>query len=142
MDVVMLVGRILFAFMFVMSGFNHLAKAEAMAGYAAYKKVPAPKLANLLSGVLMILGGLSIILGVYADLGAVVLAVLLVAMAVKMHDFWNAEGEAKQPEMIGFMKNISMAGGALFIFASIASSTAETLNMGPVIKESLAIFFK
>ena len=142
MNAVMLVGRILFAFMFVMSGFNHLAKAEAMAGYAAYKKVPAPKLANLLSGVLMILGGLSIILGVYADLGAVVLAVLLVAMAVKMHDFWNAEGEAKQPEMIGFMKNISMAGGALFIFASIASSTAKTLNMGPVVKESLAIFFK
>jgi len=89
MDVVMLVGRILFAFMFVMSGFNHLAKAEAMAGYAAYKKVPAPKLANLLSGVLMLLGGLSIILGVYADLGALVLAILLVAMAVKMHDFWS-----------------------------------------------------
>ena len=142
MNAVMLVGRILFAFMFVASGLNHLTKAEAMAGYAAYKKVPAPKLANLLSGVLMILGGLSIILGVYADLGAVVLAVLLVAMAVKMHDFWNAEGEAKQPEMIGFMKNISMAGGALFIFASIASSTEKTLNMGPVVKESLAIFFK
>ena len=142
MNAVMLVGRILFAFMFVASGLNHLTKAEAMAGYAAYKKVPAPKLANLLSGVLMILGGLSIILGVYADLGAVVLAVLLVAMAVKMHDFWNAQGEAKQPEMIGFMKNISMAGGALFIFASIASSTEKTLNMGPVVKESLAIFFK
>ena len=142
MNAVMLVGRILFAFMFVASGLNHLTKAEAMAGYAAYKKVPAPKLANLLSGVLMTLGGLSIILGVYADLGAVVLAVLLVAMAVKMHDFWNAQGEAKQPEMIGFMKNISMAGGALFIFASIASSTEKTLNMGPVVKESLAIFFK
>jgi uncharacterized membrane protein YphA (DoxX/SURF4 family) len=134
MNAVMLVGRILFAFMFVMSGFNHLAKAEAMAGYAAYKKVPAPKLANLLSGVLMVLGGLSIILGVYADLGAVVLAVLLVAMAVKMHDFWNAQGEAKQPEMIGFLKNISMAGGALFMFAYAA--TADS-NIGPALGKSL-----
>jgi len=139
MNAVMLVGRILFAFMFVASGLNHLTKAEAMAGYAAYKKVPAPKLANLLSGVLMVLGGLSIILGVYADLGAVVLAVLLVAMAVKMHDFWNAQGEAKQPEMIGFLKNISMAGGALFLFAYAAT---EDSNIGPVVKESLAIFFK
>jgi uncharacterized membrane protein YphA (DoxX/SURF4 family) len=121
----MLVGRILFAFMFVMSGFNHLAKAEAMAGYAAYKKVPAPKLANLLSGVIMLLGGLSIILGVYADLGALLLAILLVAMAVKMHDFWNAQGEAKQPEMIGFMKNISMAGGALFLFAYAATEDSN-----------------
>jgi len=134
MNAVMLVGRILFAFMFVASGLNHLTKAEAMAGYAAYKKVPAPKLANLLSGVLMVLGGLSIILGVYADLGAVVLAVLLVAMAVKMHDFWNAEGEAKQPEMIGFMKNISMAGGALFLFAYAAT---EDSNIGPALGKSL-----
>ena len=134
MNAVMLVGRILFAFMFVASGLNHLTKAEAMAGYAAYKKVPAPKLANLLSGVLMLLGGLSIILGVYADLGAVVLAVLLVAMAVKMHDFWNAEGEAKQPEMIGFMKNISMAGGALFLFAYAAT---EDSNIGPALGKSL-----
>jgi len=38
----MLIGRILFAFMFLSSGINHLVKAEAMAGYAAYKKVPAP----------------------------------------------------------------------------------------------------
>ena len=134
MNAVMLVGRILFAFMFVMSGFNHLAKAEAMAGYAAYKKVPAPKLANLLSGVLMLLGGLSIILGVYADLGALVLAILLVAMAVKMHDFWNAQGEAKQPEMIGFLKNISMAGGALFLFA--VAATADS-NIGPALGNSL-----
>jgi uncharacterized membrane protein YphA (DoxX/SURF4 family) len=134
MNAVMLVGRILFAFMFVMSGFNHLAKAEAMAGYAAYKKVPAPKLANLLSGVIMLLGGLSIILGVYADLGALLLAILLVAMAVKMHDFWNAQGEAKQPEMIGFMKNISMAGGALFLFAYAAT---EDSNIGPALRKSL-----
>lgn len=134
MDAVLLVGRILFAFMFVMSGFNHLAKAEAMAGYAAYKKVPAPKLANLLSGVLMLLGGLSIILGVYADLGALVLAILLVVMAVKMHDFWNAQGEAKQPEMIGFLKNISMAGGALFLFAYAAT---EDSNIGPALGKSL-----
>ena len=134
MNAVMLVGRILFAFMFVASGLNHLTKAEAMAGYAAYKKVPAPKLANLLSGVLMVLGGLSIILGVYADLGALVLAILLVSMAVKMHDFWNAQGEAKQPEMIGFMKNISMAGGALFLFAYAAT---EDSNIGPALGKSL-----
>lgn len=130
----MLIGRILFAFMFIASDLNHFTKAEAMAGYAAYKKVPAPKQANLLAGALMILGGLSIILGVYADLGAVVLAALLVVMALKMHDFWNAQGEAKQPEMIGFMKNSSMAGGALFMFA--VAATADS-NIGPALGESL-----
>ena len=103
MDVVMLIARVLFALMFVSGGLNHLTKAEAMTGYATFKKVPAPKLANLVSGLLLIAGGLSIILGVYADLGAVVIAVLLVAMALKMHDFWaQSDAQAKQTEMIGF----------------------------------------
>ncbi|MEY5039441.1 MAG: hypothetical protein RLZZ48_210 [Actinomycetota bacterium] len=122
MEVVMLIGRILFAFMVISGGINHLTKAEAMAGYAAYKKVPSPKLANFVSGVLLLAGGLSIVLGVYADLGAVVIAALLVLMALKMHDFWaQTDAQAKQTETIAFWKNVSMAGGALFIFAVAAN---------------------
>lgn len=122
MNAVMLIGRILFALMFLASGLNHFTKVDAMAGYAAHKKVPAPKLAVFLAGTLMILGGLSVILGVYADLGAVVLAALVIIIALKMHNFWaQTDAQAKQTEMIGFLKNISMAGGALFIFAIAAS---------------------
>ena len=129
MAAVLLIARILFAFMFIMSGINHLVpkNVAAMTGYAQFKKVPMPKLSVQLSGVVLLLGGLSIILGVYADLGALVIAVLLVLMAVKMHDFWKAEAAATQSEMIGFMKNISMAGGALFIFAIAAQ---EGSNIG------------
>jgi uncharacterized membrane protein YphA (DoxX/SURF4 family) len=139
MDIVLLIARILFAFMFVMSGINHLTKTDAMTGYAQFKKVPAAKLAVQLSGVLMMLGGLSIILGVYLDLGAIVLAVILVAMAVKMHDFWAADAASKQTEMIGFLKNISMAGGALFMFAIAAT---ENSSYGPALTESLFAFAK
>jgi len=74
----------------------------------------------------MVLGGLSVILGVYADLGAVVLAALLVIMALKMHAFWtHTDATAKQTEMIGFLKNISMAGGALFMFAIAATAESD-----------------
>jgi putative oxidoreductase len=139
MDIVLLIARILFAFMFVMSGINHLTKTDAMTGYAQFKKVPAAKLSVQLSGILMMLGGLSIILGVYLDLGAIVLAVILVAMAVKMHDFWAADESAKQTEMIGFLKNISMAGGALFMFAIAAT---EDSSYGPALTESLFSFAK
>lgn len=136
MDAVLLIARILFAFMFVMSGINHLVpkNVAAMAGYAQFKKVPAPKLAVQLSGIVLVLGGLSIILGVYADLGAIVIAALLAVMAIKMHDFWTADDASKQSEMISFMKNISMAGGALFIFA-IAAKTGD--NIGPALTEGL-----
>ena len=122
MEVVMLIGRVLFALMVVMSGLNHLTKAEAMTGYASFKKVPAAKLSVFLSGVLLLAGGLSVALGVYADLGALVLAVLLVLIALKMHDFWaQSDAQAKQTETIAFWKNVSMAGGGLFIFASAAN---------------------
>ena len=134
MDIVLLVARIVFAFMFLGSGLNHFKHTEAMTGYAQFKKVPLPKLSVQLSGLVCILGGLSVILGVWADMGALALAIMLVAMAVKMHDFWNADEASKQVEMIGFLKNISMAGGALFIFAIAAQADAK---YGPTIVDSL-----
>ncbi len=135
MDTVLLIARILFAFMFVSAGLNHFTKLEGMTGYAQFKKVPAPKASVLLSGVLIALGGLSVILGVWADLGALVLAVVTFVMAVTMHTFWKeTDPQAKQTEMIGIMKNISMTGGALFIFAIAAQEGAK---YGPAITESL-----
>ena len=142
MAAVLVIARILFAFMFIMSGINHLVpkNVAAMTGYAQFKKVPMAKLSVQLSGVLLALSGLSIILGIYADLGALVVAVLLVLMAVKMHDFWAADAATKQSEMISFMKNISMAGGALFIFAIAAQ---EGSNIGwTLVSEGLFKFTK
>lgn len=134
MDIVLLIARIVFAFMFVVSGVNHFRHTAAMTGYAQFKKVPAAKLSVQLSGLLMLLGGLSIMLGVWIDLGAAVIAALLVAMAVKMHDFWTAEGEAKQTETISFWKNMSLAGGALFMFAIYAQENYEATKVivGPL----------
>ena len=135
MDAVLLIARILFSIMFVMSGLNHLAKADHMVPYAQMKGVPMPKLSVQLSGVLLLLGGLSVILGVWADLGALVVSILLVIMAVLMHDFWKqSEPQAKQTEMIGFLKNISMAGGGLFMFAVMSLDGAA---YGPAITDSL-----
>jgi len=138
MDVVFIIGRILFVLMFVAGGLNHFTKAEAMAGYAAHKGVPQPKLANALSGAMLVVGGLSVALGVWADLGALILAVVLIAMAVKMHDFWAAtDPQAKQTEMISFLKNISMAGAALVMFAALADLPKGAEVIGPMITDSL-----
>lgn len=134
MDIVMIIGRVLFALIFVSSGINHFTKTQAMTGYAQFKKVPAAKASVLLSGLLLLLGGLSVVLGVYADLGALILAVLLLAMALKMHDFWtHSDPQAKQTETIAFFKNVSMAGAALFLFALVANGG----EFGPVVSEDL-----
>jgi len=138
MDVVLVIGRVLFALIFVASGVNHINKAEHMTGYAQFKKVPAAKASVLLSGVLFLLAAASLILGVYADLGALVLAVLLVIMAVMFHDFWKqTDPQQKQMEQIAFFKNISMAGGALVMFAALAASDEGARIIGPMLTDGL-----
>lgn len=115
---VFLLGRILFSLVFVGSGIGHLTQTEGSAQYAAYKKVPSPKLAVQASGVLMLLGGLAIILGIWMDLAALGIAILLLMMAFMMHRFWEeTDGQTKQVEMAQFMKNVSIAGGALVLVA-------------------------
>ncbi|ASF08650.1 hypothetical protein NBRGN_038_00690 [Nocardia brasiliensis NBRC 14402] len=121
MDVVVLIGRVLFAVLFLSSGVGHFMQTDAMAGYAESRGLPMAKLSVLGSGALFALSGLSILLGVWADLGALVLAVLLVVTAVLMHAFWKeTDAQAKQMEMISFNKDVALGGAALMLFAFFA----------------------
>lgn len=130
MDLVLIIGRVLFALLFINSGIAHLTKLEAMTGYAQYKKVPAAKLSVIVSGLMVLVGGLYVALGVYADLGALLIAIFLVPTAVLMHAFWKeSDATAKQNETISFFKNISMAGAALIIFVMVAQGA----DFGPSI---------
>ena len=130
MDIVLVIARVLFALIFISSGISHLTKLEAMTGYAQYKKVPAAKFSVLLSGLMILIGGLYIAFGVYADLGALLLALLLIPTAFLMHAFWKeTDPTAKQNETISFFKDLSLAGAALIIFALVATGT----DFGPSI---------
>jgi putative oxidoreductase len=118
MDVVALIGRILFALLFLGSAYGHLTQSAAMAGFAASRGVPQPRLAVLASGALILVGGLLVLLGVWMDLGALLLVIFLVPTAVLMHPFWKeTDPMAKQNEMISFQKDIALAGAALIILA-------------------------
>ncbi len=133
MDIVLIVGRILFALIFINSGFAHFAQREAMTGYAQFKKVPAAKLAVPLTGLMILLGGLSIVLGFWMDLGALLLAIFLVFSAFMMHNFWTMDDATqKMNETVAFFKNLSMAGAALIILAVIANGGDLGANLGDV----------
>ena len=120
MDVIALIGRILFAVVFLSSGVGHFTQTQAMTGYAASKGVPAAKPAVLGGGVVQLVGILMLVLGIWADLGALLLVVFLVPTAFLMHAFWKeTDGQAKQLEMVQFLKDMSLAGAALLIFALV-----------------------
>jgi putative oxidoreductase len=118
MDIIVLIGRILFAFLFLTSGFAHFTKRQMMAPYTASKGVPAPMLAVLAGGVLLLAGSISVLLGIWADLGALLLFIFLVPTAVMMHNFWKeTDPQARMNEMTQFSKDIALAGAALMLFA-------------------------
>ncbi len=124
-----LIGRILFSLVFLGSGFGHLAQADASAQYASAKKVPNAKLMVQLTGVLMILGAVAVILGILMDLAALLIAILVVIYAVMMHRFWEeSDPQTQQVEMAMFMKNISIAGGALVIMSVTTDFTPYTIT--------------
>lgn len=120
MDVVVFIARILFVAIFLASGIAHLGQTGAMAGYAKYKGVPAPKVSTILSGLLMLIGSLSVLLGVWGDLGSLLLVVAIAPIPLLMHRYWNEQGEARMSEQVQFNKTVSLVGGALALFALFA----------------------
>ena len=133
MDILLIVGRILFALIFINSGFAHFSQREAMTGYAQFKKVPAAKLAVPLTGLMILLGGISMVLGIWMDLGALLLAIFLIFSAFMMHNFWTIDDATqKMNETVAFFKNLSMAGAALIIFAVIANGGDLGAHLGAI----------
>jgi uncharacterized membrane protein YphA (DoxX/SURF4 family) len=121
MDVIVLIGRILFAALFLSSSYAHLAMTGALAGYAQAKGVPMARPAVLVSGVMLVVGGLSVLLGVWADLGSLILVLFLIPTAILMHGFWKeTDPQARQMEMTQFQKDTALGGAALMLFAFFA----------------------
>ena len=134
MDVIVLIGRLMFTAVFLSSAVAHFRQTKMMAGFAASRGVPAPAAATLVGGVLLAVGGLSVLLGVWADLGALLLVIFLVPTALMMHAFWKEQGEGRMMETNQFLKDIGLAGAALMLFAlfSFAGDDLGLTITGPL----------
>jgi putative oxidoreductase len=117
MDILFLIGRILLAVIFLLSAIGHLTQSKGMAQYAASKGVPAAEAGVIVSGVVFALGGLAILLGIWTDLAALAIALVLIPVTFMMHPHWKeTDPQAKQGEQINFNKNLALIGGLLILF--------------------------
>jgi putative oxidoreductase len=111
---VVLLGRFFFALIFLMAAPNQFTKQAV--DYATSQGVPLASIAVPLSGIIALAGGLSVLLGYHAKLGGWLLVLFLLPVTVMMHAFWKVTDPAMaQIQMIMFLKNVSMLGGALLI---------------------------
>jgi putative oxidoreductase len=133
-SVVVLVGRILFCALMINNAYNHFSNGKMLSAYAKSKRVPMPEVAVFVGGVLLGLGGLSVLLGVWADLGSLMLAIFLIPTAVLIHDFWRAGPEEKMTETIHFFKDTALAGASLMMLGlfSIAGDDLGLTLTGPL----------
>lgn len=117
-DIAFLAGRIIFGGYFLMNAYNHIVKNAGLVGYAASMGVPSPKLAVVGSGFLLLVGGLSIVLGYMPLIGVIALVLFLLPVSFKAHAFWKAaDPMVKMNEKIAFMKNMAIIGAALMLLA-------------------------
>ncbi|MBE3589209.1 MAG: DoxX family protein [Firmicutes bacterium] len=118
MQIAVDVARVVLALYLLFNGVNHFSNLKMMTEYTRYKKVPAPGLAVVVTGLMLLFGGVSILFGFLVPWGIGVTALFLVAAAVLMHNFWVEEDPmSKTNQMANFLKNFALAAALVMLLA-------------------------
>ena len=112
-----LVGRLLLAVLFMMSGFGKIGGFEGTAEYIASKGLPMPQVLTALTIALELGGGILLAVGWKARWAALAIAIFTLVAAVVFHNYWAAPPEQRMSEYNAFWKNISIVGGMLMVLA-------------------------
>jgi putative oxidoreductase len=112
-----LVGRLLFALMFIPAGFSKITGFGGTVGYIASAGLPAPTLAAIGAIVVEIGCGIAIALGFKTRIAALVLAAFTVLATVVFHAFWGVPAEQQFVQQLMFFKNFAIVGGLLVLAA-------------------------
>jgi putative oxidoreductase len=114
MKAVFLIGRIVFGGFFLYHGIEHFRQRRLHTEYARLKKVPSADAGVILTGLMLLAGGASIILGLKPKLGALAIAAFLGGTSPLMHDFWRQQDpNQRMSEMYQFEKNLALLGATL-----------------------------
>ena len=117
-SIAFLVGRLIAGCFVLMNGFNHFAQINVMTGCAKSKRMPPPALAVGGSGVFLFLGGLSLLLGYQPTIGVALLMIFLLGAWFGIHNLWTVrDQQAKQEEIVNFLKNMATLGLLLMTLA-------------------------
>jgi putative oxidoreductase len=116
MKILFLIGRILFGGFFLMSGLNHFIHHTAMGRMVAAANIPLPELSVIVSGLLIFLGGASILIGVWPRAGSWLIIIFLVVVTPLAHGFWaDTNPSARADDLNNFSKNVALLGGAMMM---------------------------
>jgi putative oxidoreductase len=110
-------GRLLLALIFILSAVGKLNDWPGTAKLMSDRGLPAVDVLLSTAVGLELVGGLLVLLGLYARWGALALLIFLVPVTVIMHNFWAAAEPERMGQFISFMKNVSITGGLLLVLS-------------------------
>jgi putative oxidoreductase len=117
MDTIFVIGRTVFGLYWLYNAYNHFKNRKNMTGYAASKGVPAPALSIVVSGLLLLIGGIAVVLNTREKLGIIALVIFLVPVTFLMHPFWKeTDPQARGMQKVQFAKNIGLLGALLMLW--------------------------
>jgi putative oxidoreductase len=117
-SIVLLIGRLAIAAIFLPSGLRKLADLGAFAHYLAGRGFPAPYAWAVIGAVIEFFGAVLIVVGLKTRWAALLMAAFTTAAALIAHHFWTMEGAARLMNYTQFMKNLAIIGGFLILFAA------------------------
>ncbi|MGH6628667.1 MAG: DoxX family protein [Burkholderiales bacterium] len=112
-----LVGRILLGLIFVIAGIGKLTGFEGTVGYMQAHSVPMAQILAVASTIIELGGGIMLIIGWKAHIGAAALFLYVLILSPIFHGFWAVPAEQQQLQMYMFLKNLAIMGGMLYIMA-------------------------
>lgn len=118
------ISRALLALIFIISGLGKIAGFSATAGMMAGVGFPAPSLFLVAAIVLELVGGIALLLGFKARLGAIALIVFLIPATIIFHAAQLGDPAQTQMQMIEVLKNLAILGGLLRVVADGAGAFA------------------
>ncbi len=116
-DSVALIGRIAISIMFITSGFSKLTGFSGTVAHIADKGIPFPEAAAAIAVLIELGGGLAILFGWLTRWVSLAFVVFLIVITPIFHGFWTMEGAERMANQINFMKNLTILGGFLLLYA-------------------------
>src|SRR6266496_2852991 len=116
-DGVALIARIVMSVMFITSGIGKIVGFGPTVEHIADKGVPLPEIAAVIAILIELGGGLAVLFGWKTRWAALAYVAFLIVITPIFHNFWTMEGPARMANNINFMKNLTILGGFLLLYA-------------------------
>jgi putative oxidoreductase len=112
-----LIGRILIASIFLVSGVSKLADTQGTVAHMAAMNIPYPETLAVVAGAAEVLGAIAIAFGFLTRIAGAGLILFMIPTTLIFHAFWNDVGAERMPQMVNFMKNLAIIGGLAVVTA-------------------------